>query len=255
MISTMTNPTPVFWEAMAWPDVPDILQASGHSVLWPIGATEQHGPHLGLGVDTAIASAVSEAVSAATRVPLLPPLPIGVSSGHSTLWPGTLSLSPQTLISIISETGDWLVASGVRRLFLISSHVTNFAPLRCGLEVLRARHKDLLIALIHTADMSQRVRETFSADAGDWHANDAETSLMLALRPDLVRFDRLQTSDDPDRTEGLCFAHPVNRTSKNGVTGTPSLATAEKGHQLFAWMIEDLTQRISQAITEEPPLT
>ncbi len=251
----MQTKSPIFWETIAWPDLPEILSSCGHAVLWPIGATEQHGPHLGLGVDTAIASALSEAVSAATSVPVLPPLPIGVSSGHSTHWPGTLSLSPQTLISVISETGDWLVASGVRRLFLISSHVTNFAPLRCGLEVLRAKHKDLLIALMPTAEISPRVRAVFFADAEDWHANDAETSLMLALRPDLVCFDRLLTSDDPDRTTGHCFAHPVNRTSKNGVTGTPSLATAEKGHQLFSMMTEDLGQKITSALTEMPPLT
>ncbi len=250
----METKSPIFWEATAWPDVPEILQACGHAVLWPIGATEQHGPHLGLGVDTAIATAVCDAVSSVTRVPVLPPLPLGVSSGHSTRWPGTLSLSPQTLISVISETGDWLVASGVRRLFLVSSHVTNFAPLRCGLEVLRAKHENLFIALLPSAEISPRVRDVFFADGNDWHANDAETSLMLALRPDLVRLDRLQTSDDPDRTEGLLFAHPVNRTSKNGVTGSPSLATAEKGLQLFAWMTEDLSTKITQALTEEPPL-
>lgn len=248
----MKTHSPIFWDALAWPDLPEVLASCGHSVLWPIGATEQHGPHLGLGVDTAIATAVSEAVSATTRVPVLPPLPLGVSSGHSTKWPGTLSLSPQTLISIISETGDWLVASGVRRLFMISSHVTNFAPLRCGLEVLRAKHKNLLIALLPTSEISPRVREIFFADAGDWHANDAETSLMLALRPDLVRPDRLKTSDDPDRTAGHCFAHPVNRTSTNGVTGFPSRATTEKGHLLFAMMTEDLSRMIAGAVREEP---
>jgi creatinine amidohydrolase len=255
MMHTMENPSPLFWDALAWPDVPEALGACGQAVLWPIGATEQHGPHLGLGVDTAIAATVSEAVSAATRVPVLPPLPLGVSSGHSKKWPGTLSLSPQTLIAIISETGDWLVSSGVRRLFLISSHVTNFAPLRCGLEVLRAKHENLLIALLPTSEISPRVRDIFFADAEDWHANDAETSLMLALRPDLVRQDRLMISDDPDRTTGHCFAYPVNKTSENGVTGTPSHATAEKGHHLFAMMTEDLTRRITAAIHEEPPIT
>lgn len=250
----MERDSPIFWDQLTWPEVPPALQACGHSVLWPIGATEQHGPHLGLGVDTAIASSVSEEVSKRTRVPVLPALAIGLSSGHSRKWPGTLSLSPQTLISLITETGDWLVASGVRRLFLISSHVTNFAPLRCGLECLRSQHEGLSVALLPTSEISPRVHDRFFSDAMDWHANDAETSLMLALRPDLVRSDLLGSCDDPDRTGGLCFAHPVDRTSTNGVTGLPSLATAEKGRELFEWMAADLSVRILMAIQEEPPL-
>ncbi len=250
----MGNGSPIFWDQLTWPEVPPTLQACGHSVLWPIGATEQHGPHLGLGVDTAIASCVCEEVSKTTRVPVLPALAIGLSSGHSRQWPGTLSLSPQTLISLITETGDWLVASGARRLFLISSHVTNFAPLRCGLECLRAKYDGLSVALLPTSEISPRVHDRFFSDAMDWHANEAETSLMLALRPDLVRSELLDSSDDPDRTGGLCFAHPVDRTSKNGVTGLPSLATAEKGWELFDWMTSDLSRRVLLAIREEPPL-
>ncbi len=66
--------------------------------------------------------------------------------------------------------------------------------------------------------------------------------------------DRIADADDADRTEGFVFAHPVNRTSLNGVTGRPTLASAEKGHQLFAWMVEDLTALIRRGLVEMPPL-
>ncbi len=250
----MSNNSPVFWETLPWPEIPRVLESCGRAVLLPVGATEQHGPHLGTGVDTTIAAAVCEAVSAKTGIPVLPPLAYGSSSGHSRRWPGTLSLSPQTLIAVVTDLGDWLVTSGVRRLFLINAHVTNFAPLRCALEVLRARHEDLLIGLIPTAEISPRVREACFADATDWHANAAETSLLQALRPTLVREDQIASADDPDRTGGLLFAHPVNRTSMNGVTGHPSRASAEDGTRLFEWMVEDLTARIRPALNETPPL-
>jgi creatinine amidohydrolase len=155
---------------------------------------------------------------------------------------------------MLSEIGDWLHASGVRRLFFINSHVTNHAPVRCALEELRARHEDLMVALISTPDISPRVRAAFDADASDWHANAAETSLMMHLFPEIVRPDQLANADDPDRTVGLQFAHPVNRTSANGTTGSPSLASAAAGKELFEWMVEDLSERVARGLTENPPL-
>ena len=111
-----------------------------------------------------------------------------------------------------------------------------------------------MAGLCNLAEISPRVRASFFADAQDWHANDAETSLMMALCPELVRPERLETADDEDRTEGLVFLHPVNRTSKNGVTGRPSEATAEKGRGLFQWMVADLSALVRRALKEEPPL-
>jgi creatinine amidohydrolase len=111
-----------------------------------------------------------------------------------------------------------------------------------------------MVALINSPSISARVRDVHFADGEDWHANDAETSLMLALAPEMVREDLLAKADDPDRTRGLVFSHPVNRTSLNGVTGKPSAATREKGQRLFEWMVEDLSETIRRALTETPPL-
>jgi creatinine amidohydrolase len=77
---------------------------------------------------------------------------------------------------------------------------------------------------------------------------------MLAVAPEIVREDQIATADDPDRTEGLVFSHPVNRTSKNGVTGYPSRATKKKGEDLFAMMVEDLADMIQRGMKETPPL-
>jgi creatinine amidohydrolase len=92
------------------------------------------------------------------------------------------------------------------------------------------------------------------ADGEDWHANAAETSLMLAVAPELVRSDVVPVVDDPDRTAGLVFSHPVNRTSTNGVTGAPSTASAQQGQRAFDWMVEDLTALIVRGLQERPPL-
>ena len=240
------------WSDLTWSELPAVLERAGHAAM--LGATEQHGPHLGCGVDSVIAEQLCAAVAEQTGVPMLPPLPYGCSLGHSRRWPGTIALTPPLLIELVRQIGDWAYHSGVRRLFIVNAHVTNAAPLRCALEMLRAEHDDLMVAVLNTATLSERVRSFHFADAADWHANDAETSLMLAIAPEGVRPDKLAEADDPDRTGGCIFAHPVNRTSLNGVTGTPSIATAEKGRQWFDWLVEDLSELVQSGSRENPPL-
>ncbi len=242
------------WSDLTWSELPAVLEHAGHAAMLPVGATEQHGPHLGCGVDSVIAEQLCAAVAAKTGVTMLPTLPYGCSLGHSRRWPGTIALTPPLLIELVKQIGEWAYHSGVRRLFIVNAHVTNAAPLRCALEMLRAEHDDLMVTVLNTATLSERVRQFHAADAADWHANDAETSLMLAIAPQGVRPNKLAEADDPDRTGGCIFAHPVNRTSLNGVTGTPSIATAEKGQQWFDWLVEDLGDLVQKGCRETPPL-
>lgn len=242
------------WSDLTWKELPAVLASAGHAALLPVGATEQHGPHLGCGVDSVIAEHLCSAVAAKTGVPMLPALPYGCSLGHSQRWPGTISLTPVLMIELVNSIGESAYHSGVRRLFIVNAHVTNAAPLRCALEMLRAKHDDLMVAVINTATLSERVREFHFADAADWHANDAETSLMLAIAPEGVRPDKFTEADDPDRTGGCIFAHPVNRTSLNGVTGKPSAASVEKGQRWFDWLVDDLSELVQKGISETPPL-
>jgi creatinine amidohydrolase len=244
----------MLWSQRTWEELPADLERAGRCAILPVGATEQHGPHLGCGMDAVLADRLCAAVAARTNVPALPTLPYGCSLGHSRRWPGTLSVQPITLIELVKQIGDWAHHAGVRRLFIVNTHVTNAAPLRCALEMLRAEHNDMMVTLLNSATLSPRLREVHFADGEDWHANDAETSMMLAIAPEMVRTGRLMESDDPDRTAGLVFAHPVNRTSRNGVTGTPSRARADNGRRWFDWMVEDLSALIRRGMTETPPL-
>jgi creatinine amidohydrolase len=205
-------------------------------------------------MDSRNATLLCEAVSRETGAPVLPTLSYGCSLGHSYHWPGTISLQPHTLTDVVVQIFDWLSRAGFKRLMLVNGHVGNFAPLRCALEIIRHRFDDAMARICNVAEISARVRNEFFADAEDWHANAAETSLMMAHAPDLVRWEKLTTSDDHDRTAGLVFCHPVNRTSNNGVTGFPSRATTLKGETLFRMMVEDLVELVRRGLTEQPPL-
>lgn len=242
------------WSERTWEELPGDLEAVQYAAILPVGATEQHGPQMGCGMDAVLADKLCHAVSERTGIPMLPTVFYGCSIGHSRRWPGTIALQPVTLITLVKEIGDWAYHSGVRRLFIVNTHVTNAAPLRCALEMLRAEHDDMMVSLVNAATVSNRVREFHFADGDDWHANDAETSLMLATAPEMVRPGKIPVSDDPDRTDGLVFSHPVNRTSRNGVTGAPSRASAEKGETWFGWMVEDLSEFMERGLKEEPPL-
>tara|TARA_R100000027_G_scaffold1806_3_gene1988 strand:+ start:4253 stop:5023 length:771 start_codon:yes stop_codon:yes gene_type:complete len=242
------------WANLTWPEIQRRLEGGLTATILPIGATEQHGPHLGVGMDSSLAEKLADAVAKVCEVPRLPTLPYGCSLGHSHRWPGTIALRPQTLIDVVVDTGRWLFDAGFTRLFIVNGHVGNQAPLRCALEILRAECEDFKIAIFTTGTLSDRVKSQFDEDASDWHANAAETALMMHLCPELVREDRIREADDPDRTGDCVFAHPVNRTSRNGVTGQPSLASVEMGDALFKIMVEDLSQQIAKGLEEHSPL-
>lgn len=244
---------PLLWEKMTWEEIGRLHRSGQNLCLLPAGATEQHGPHLGVGMDTSSAMTLCAAVSHSTGVPVLPALSYGCSLGHSRRWPGTLSVQPQTLIQTVVELFDWLHGAGFKRLLIINGHVGNAAPLRCAVDLIRSRFDDALVRVCNVAEISPRVRAEFIADAEDWHANAAETSLMLAVAPEMVRPEKLAEADDADRTAGLVFTHPVNRTSRNGVTGFPSRATKAQGEKLFNMMVEDLSALVRSALTEQPP--
>ncbi len=244
---------PLLWETLTWEEIA-ALRSHIDLCLLPVGATEQHGPHLGVGMDSYSAIALCEAVSRETGVPVLPPLRYGCSLGHSHRWPGTLSLQPKTLIDVAVELFEWLHRAGFKRLIFVNGHVGNAAPLRCAVDIIRSRFDDAFVRVCNIPEISPRVRSEFFADAEDWHANAAETSLMLVVAPELVRADKLAGSDDEDRTAGLVFTHPVNRTSRNGVTGFPSRASRDQGERLQKLMVEDLSALVRRALAEQPPL-
>ncbi|BCJ92320.1 creatininase [Terrihabitans soli] len=241
------------WDELSWSDLA-ALRADGMDLaILPVGATEQHGHHLPTGVDSLSATAVAEGVSAEIGVPVLPTLPYGCSLGHSRKWPGTLSLRPATLSLAVAEIADWVLASGFSRLLILNGHVTNWAPLRCALETIRADLPDMRIALRNIWQISGDVDALYSYDGGtNWHANDAETSLMLHLRPELV--DMKKAVDEPDRSTCCFFSYTVDKESETGVTGLAARGDADFGKRVLSTAVNALSAQLRAALTERTPL-
>ena len=225
------------------------------SAILPVGATEQHGPHLGCGMDAVLADRLCAAVAARTRVPALPTLPYGCSLGHSRRWPGTIAVQPVTLIELVKQIGDWAYHAGVRRLFIVNTHVTNAAPLRCALEMLRAEHDDLMVALFNSATLSPRVRELHFADARGL-ARQRRRDLADAggrARHGAPRFARRQPTI-PIAPRAWFSRIRSTAPAATASPGRPSRATADNGRHWFDWMVEDLSELILRGMTETPPL-
>ncbi|MCB0881730.1 MAG: creatininase family protein [Thermoleophilia bacterium] len=244
---------PVLWDELTWEQVARLVADGMDMAILPVGATEQHGPHLPLGMDTLAAVTVAHGVSARTGIPVLPALPVGCSLGHTTRWPGTLSLRPATLAAVVTEVAAWLHAAGVRRLLLLNGHVTNAAPLRCALEVTRHDLPGMRVALRSLWEASPEAHRVYHDDAANFHANRAETSLVLAVRPDLVHMDR--AVDEPDRGADHFFAYPVDHETRTGTVGAPTGATADEGARLIEECVASLSAQLSVALTEDPPIT
>jgi mycofactocin precursor peptide peptidase len=189
----------------------------------PVGATEQHGPHLPLTTDTDIAVAL---VAGLARAVAAPPLCFG-SSGEHAGFAGTLSIGQEATEHVLVELGRSACESSARVLF-VSTHGGNAAPVGRAVQTLRREGRD--------------VRAWSPRFGGDAHAGRTETSLMLALHPDRVRMDHAE----PGCTEEIASLMPrlqrdgVRAVSPNGVLGDPTGATPAEGHELLRRASEDL---------------
>jgi creatinine amidohydrolase len=243
-----------WWEELTSTQLADRLAADPDCVaLIPVGATEQHGPHLPVGTDTIIATALADAAAGDTAV-VLPPLAFGASFFHGAQLAGTVAFSGEE-----AAANAWLVAeacvdNGFRRLLFVNGHVGNVAALWIACDRFRREFPGLRIGVMQWWDLTPDIARRATEDAVDWHANAAETSLMLVLRPELVDTDRMRDADDPDRTEGTVFKYAVQHVSTNGVTGYPSRASKSIGLELWRDVVTAARDTVARAHSEQPPL-
>jgi len=222
------RPTPARLADRAWPEV---AAAPGRVLLVPAGSCEQHGPHLPLDTDTRVAVAVARA--AAERrddVDVAPALAYGASGEHAG-FPGTLSIGTAALTEVLVELGRSALPPGGgvwRALVLVDGHGGNAAATATAVRRLRAEGRE-----VHA--WSPRI------PGGDAHAGRTETSLLLALAPEVVGPDRPRGATEPLaellprlRAEGVIGA------SASGVLGDATGASAEEGEALLGALVADL---------------
>ena len=249
-----------YWQDLTTPEFAGLDPESTVALL-PVAAIEQHGPHLPLSTDAVIASALARALvermagEAATLL-VLPALEVGHSPEHAS-FAGTLSARAETLLALWSEVGRSVAAAGVRKLILLNAHggqksLVDIVALR-----LRAEHR--LFAVRASTFSLGAPPGLFDARelALGLHGGDVETSLMLHLRPDLVRRDRIR--DFVGLPHRFAAEHEILGVEKpvgfgwmsedlepDGVVGDASRASAEKGARCFEHMLSRLVRLVAE---------
>jgi mycofactocin precursor peptide peptidase len=234
---------------MTWPGVAEAVKAGATTVILPLGATEQHGPHLPLGTDTirarALADRLTERLGPGSLV--APALPFGCSDEHSG-FPGLLGLDAETLARVILDLARRLTGWGVRRLVLLSAHGGNGEALDLALALLRQELPDLeVLTNEHLETIVQTVlevarRDGISANALGLHAGEGETSEMLHLRADLVHLSDAVPGFTGDMEAVLDKLHKggLQAVTKDGVLGDPTRAEASRGARYLDALADDL---------------
>ena len=243
-----------FWADLTTRDFSGLTQAPdvGEVVaVLPLGATEQHGPHLALSVDSDLVDAVVGAalplLPAELPVLVLPTQKIGKSNEHAR-FPGTLTLGAETLIRVWTEIGDCVAATGVRKLLLFNAHGGQVALMDIVGRDLRARH-DLIVyhSNWYELPLADEAMAPFGPDERRFgvHGGDMETSMMLAIRPALVDMEqardfastsRQRARDYPILGNGRSarLAWQMQDYNPQGAAGNAAAATADKGRALVA---------------------
>jgi creatinine amidohydrolase len=139
-------------------------------------------------------------------------------------------------------------------LLFVNAHFGNGAALTIASDSLRLYRPDLQVGIVDWWTLTPDISAEMTMDGDDVHANRAETSVMLALAPDLVRLDRLSSADDDDRSCGLVFRYTAPALSTNGVTGCPSVATRWLGEHLVDLAVTAIADMVERGRAEEPPL-
>jgi creatinine amidohydrolase len=256
-VSAPPTPASRSLETLAWPELEAVIAAGARTAVLPLGATEQHGPHLPFATDTWIAAALAERFCA--RVPeavRLPVLPIGCSSEHGE-FPGTLSLHADTLRAVLVDAVAALAGHGFETVFIFSAHGGNYATLQAALPALRAAaHPARVIAFADLGRVAALWHAASAAggigaeDAGH-HAGEFETSIVLGLRPEAVRRDHLAPGLRDTGGDAQAIFYPSLRAhSASGVVGDPRRADAARAERyLGAWVdaLVDWYQREKKA--------
>jgi creatinine amidohydrolase len=245
------------WEEMTSPEI-GALDRERTVVILPIGSVEQHGHHMPVGTDTLLAQTVSLAAAEMDGEIIVMPPPWYGFSAHHMRFPGSVTLSAQTLIAVVEDIVASVVKHGFRRILIVNGHGGNGGVIDVLASTLG--HKHYGIARIAALTYFTLAREAIarlrkSEPGGMGHACEFETSMIQHIRPDLVKIERARiTYPNPGSRylttdllggSAIRFYHDFGDLSPTGTLGDPSLASAEAGETFFKAVVAELNAFIA----------
>ena len=250
----------VLMEEMTWREIEQAVKAGKNTVILVAASIEQHGPHLPTATDTIIGYALAERVAEELGNALVAPVIRPGLSEHHIGFPGTLTLRLKTFVKVLEEYCQCLKCHGFKNTVIFTSHggngdgLTAFVP-----SIAKKLAPDMGLLLVGTMEKSALSMQQFLAKHGvtppkaGVHAGFAETSIMLALKPELVTMDKAAPGlvdenfylpDTIARSQMDSFLHGIKSQSPNGILGDPTGSDAELGKALLKLKIRNLAEEI-----------
>ncbi|MFH1723705.1 MAG: creatininase family protein [Elusimicrobiota bacterium] len=246
-------PRSYLYGELTWPEMTERLRKVDLALL-PVGAIEQHGPHLPLDTDAFDAAYLASRVAEACGKPqplVLPGIPYGVSYHHDE-FKGTVSIRNGTLSGLVYDVGMSLARNGIRKLVIINGHGGNSPALNYAAQMINRDAR--IFVCVDTGETSDVDINELIETPNDVHAGEIETSTALAVRPELVRMRLAKRSVPRFSSRYLDFsskrsiswhAH-TKRISESGVMGDPTRASREKGRRIWEIMVAHLVNLVEE---------
>ncbi len=233
---------------LSWEEIQEYL-AHEDRLIFSLGATEQHGRHLGLGCDYLLADAIATETGARTGIAVAPPLAYGMSH-HHLKFAGTLSLRPVTLIAVLEDLLRSMYRHGFRRVLIVNGHGGNAAAISSALQVVTNELDGLRVKEFTwwTEPVILKMVDDYAGPQQGTHSSPVETAFMLGVRPQGVKMERAVRRDArvvPSRE--FMSASQFAAHYPDGVMGLdPTPGTAELGQQLLAQSVEICVNEIQR---------
>jgi len=234
----------VMLHEMSWTDAKRYFAKNDVAIV-PVGSNEQHGPQNPLGTDHLIAKALAEETAKRTEVVCLQVIPFGVSSHHKQFW-GTVSISPEIFKNYVKEVCLSLEYYGARKIVIVNGHGGNQPALMDLARELRG--KGIFVSVFQWWPMANKLLPDIFKPEERGHACAEETSVNLALHPQIVHMDRAVDEKPREhilQAEGMAFPLDTVDETDFGIFGISTTASAEKGRKIVETVVQDLVRHIN----------
>jgi creatinine amidohydrolase len=233
------------WLELTSPDFQKEVEDGVIAVL-PVGSIEIHGPHLPLGTDTLVIQALVELASKREHAVVLPALPFAYVP-ENRHFPGTMTMEPKLLLSLLGEISDEVGRNGFEKLLLINGHGGNNALLNTFVMSRSSKRKPIVYAYLSPWEIPKDLEEKMAEGVETGHACVIETSTVLALFKDLVKMDHVKhpaRTGSTDLPKEIMSPYWWQARCLELYLGDPRLATEEKGKIIIEAMVANIAKAI-----------
>ncbi len=252
----------------SWPEVRDVLNQT-HVVILPMGSIEEHGAHLPLNVDTAVATFIAESAAEKVneqnniRVLVAPTLVYSDVSPHK-MFPGTIGVKLDTFMKMVVDILEAFLDQGFKNIIAVSSHLENNSPLEVAVRMVKEKRPNANIFAITSVfgigfDAKPPLSKAGWSGAG--HALELETSYSLFLQPQNVHLEKAMIGSrhlplstryigptGNDKSRGVLYCSGITGEEESGTHGDPRLASKEQGEKSLLAAVNDLADIIVQIV-------